>query len=232
MVTQPNVPQGDRALGLQLTVPKGDQTLLEQQGVSQGDRALGVQQSVSQGDRVLSMQPVVPPSDRALGVQLNVPPGDRALGVQQSVPPGDRAYFEQQMRTSNDWPAPFSLREGSSGRSGTVQFEVEQEVESSGLRHADGPTNYPFSGLLQGDVCGGFWRCRSTPGPFPSRSFSWGLWESASFKNYKQGKGQFHLLRLLEYIMALRLRHRLQRALPRDKEWVQWAIPWRPWLRA
>eukprot|EP00439_Symbiodinium_sp_Y106_P072982 s3287_g13.t1 len=154
MVTQPNVPQGDRALGLQLTVPKGDQTLLEQQGVSQGDRALGVQQSVSQGDRVLSMQPVVPPSDRALGVQLNVPPGDRALGVQQSVPPGDRAYFEQQMRTSNDWPAPFSLREGSSGRSGTVQFEVEQEVESSGLRHADGPTNYPFSGLLQGDVCG------------------------------------------------------------------------------
>ena len=45
-------------------------------------------------------------------------------------------------------------------------------------------------------------------------------------------RGQFHLLRLLEYRMARRLRHRLQRALPRDKEWVRLVIPWRPWLRA
>ncbi|CAE7711468.1 GIP [Symbiodinium sp. CCMP2592] len=153
-------PHGDGALSLQQAVPHGDRASLVQQSVPQGDRALVVQQSVSPGDRALGLQQSVPQGDRALAVQPPVPPGDRASLVQQSVPPGDRAYSEQHTRASDDWSQSFSFG-GPSGRSLGVQFDLDREDDLPGTQSLSSQTGYPFSGLLQGDVCG------ASEGPVP-----------------------------------------------------------------
>ena len=165
---QQGVSQGDRAFGVQQGVSPGDRAFSLQQGVSPGDRAFGVQQGVSPGDRAfnlqqgvppgdraLSLQQDVPPGDRALSLQQDVPPGDRALSLQQDVPPGDRLVFGQYDDVSDERRRTLSLRSQSGAQPPNVHFEADQTVDQpmAGVAR-NTPAAYPFSGLLQSDVCG------------------------------------------------------------------------------
>ena len=147
-----SVPQGDRALGLQQSIYQGGRALGMQQSVPPDDRALGLQQSVPPGDRALGFQHSVPPGDRAFTMQHSVPPGDRAFTMQSSVPPaGDRADSRQLDVDAGEWDQSNQFRKEPSVRPLSVRFGMDPEPMETGTTASMNP---PFTGLLQGDVCG------------------------------------------------------------------------------
>ncbi|CAE7296203.1 GIP, partial [Symbiodinium sp. KB8] len=152
---QQGVSPGDRAFGLQQGVFPGDRAFSVQQGVPPGDRALSLQQDVPLGDRALSLQQGVPPGDRAFSLQQGVPPGDRAFSLQQDVPPGDRAFSLQQDVPPGDRALSLQYDVPPGVQPPSVHFEADQTVDQpmAGVAR-NTPAAYPFSGLLQSDVCG------------------------------------------------------------------------------
>ncbi|OLQ12391.1 putative transposon protein [Symbiodinium microadriaticum] len=146
-----SVPQGDRALGLQQSIYQGGRALGMQQSVPPDDRALGLQQSVPPGDRALGLQHSVPPGDRAFTMQPSVPPGDRAFTMQSSVPLGDRADSRQLDVDAGEWDQSNQFRKEPSVRPLSVRFGMDPEPMETGTTASMNP---PFTGLLQGDVCG------------------------------------------------------------------------------